>query len=305
MERLVYMNGEMLPEKEAKVSIFDVGFLCGATFFESLRTFRHKFFKLEEHLRRFEMSLTYAGLAGLITKGEMSDIMHRVLDANIHITDTEDDIWMCAEVTPGRAFPMPLIEQQDKTPTVIVYSSELPYNRYLKYYTEGKHVLTSIIRNISTQSLASRAKNRNRIPHFLAKSEAAKKDPEATPLFLNIEGNIAEGIGANIFFVRDGILYTPTVKNILNGISRLTVIELAEKMNIKVIEKDLALYDAYNADEAFLTTTSYCILPISAIDNRKIGDSYPGPYAKKLLDAWSKKVGVNIVEQAQKFAKKR
>jgi len=180
----------------------------------------------------------------------------------------------------------------------------MPHSEYVKYYTQGKHVVTSLIRNTSPQNLDSRAKNRNRVPHFISKLEVIKKDTDAFGLFLDLEGNITEGTGANIFFVLDGILYTPTTKNILNGISRLTVIELAEKMNIKVIEKDLTLYDAYNSEEAFWTTTSYCILPISMIDGRKIGDAYPGPCAKKLLDAWSKEVGVDIVGQAQKFASK-
>ncbi|MDO9464452.1 MAG: aminotransferase class IV [bacterium] len=304
MERLVYVNGEMVPESEAKVSVFDVGFLYGATFFESVRTFKHKFFKLDEHLSRLERSLRYAGIPDIITKEKMADIMSQVLDANIHLTDKEDDMWMCAEVTPGKTFPMPLMKQIDKTPTVIVYSSAMPHSEYVKYYTQGKHVVTSLIRNTSPQNLDSRAKNRNRVPHFLAKLEIVKRDPDAIALFLDLAGNITEGTGANIFFVLDGILFTPTTKNILNGISRLTVIELAEKMNIKVIEKDLTLYDAYNAEEAFWTTTSYCILPISMIDGRKIGDAYPGPYAKKLLDAWSKEVEVDIIGQAQKFANK-
>ena len=302
MERLIYVNGEMVPEREAKISVFDVGFLYGATFFESVRTFKHKFFKVNEHLRRLERSLRYAGIPDIITKEKMADIMSQVLDANIHLTDKEDDIWMCAEVTPGKTFPMPLMKQIDKTPTVIVYSSAIPYSEYVKYYTQGKHVVTSLIRNTSPQNLDSRAKNRNRAHHFLAKLEIVKRDdPDAIALFLDLEGNITEGTGANIFFILDGILYTPTTKNILNGVSRLTVIELAEKMNIKVIEKDLTLYDAYNAEEAFWTTTSYCILPISMIDGRKIGDAYPGTYTKKLLEAWSKEVGVDIVGQAQRF----
>jgi branched-chain amino acid aminotransferase len=127
-------------------------------------------------------------------------------------------------------------------------------------------------------------------------------DPDAFSLMLDINGNITEGTGANIFFVMDDALYTPTTRNILNGISRQYSIEIAKKLNIKVVEADITLYEAYNAEEAFWTTTSYCILPISMIDGRKIGNNYPGRYAKKILDFWSKEVGVDIIAQAKRFS---
>jgi branched-chain amino acid aminotransferase len=98
------------------------------------------------------------------------------------------------------------------------------------------------------------------------------------------------------------VLRTPTTRNILNGISRQTAIELAVKSGIEVQERDLTLYDAYTAEEAFWTTTSYCILPISSIDQRPIGQSYPGPLASRLLAAWSALVDVDIVAQAKRFA---
>ena len=301
-ERLVFVNGRLVPESEATISIFDVGRLYGATFYESIRTFRHRFFKLEEHLRRLEASLAYAGLAGMIGREQVVGAIQQVFDANIGLTHEDDDLWVCAEVTPGTGFPMPLANSAPQAPTLIVYSSELPHEAYARHYTEGKHVVTARFRNVPPQSYEQRCKNRSRLPHFMAKLEAQKIDPDAFALLLDTDGLISEGTGANIFFAAGGVLRTPTTRNVLSGISRQTVIELAAREGIEVQERDLTLYDAYTAEEAFWTTTSYCILPISAVDGRPIGQSYPGPLAARLLTAWSQMVGVDIVGQARRFA---
>jgi len=303
MERLVYLNGEMVPEKEVKISVFDVGFMYGATFMEAVRTFNHKYFKLSKHLERLDKTFRYAGLSSLVEKEEMESIFNMVLERNIHLTDKDDDRWVCANVTPGIGFPQPLVKQKDLTPTIIVYSTELPYDEYVKYYTEGKPAVTPIIRNIPPQCMDPRCKTRSRLHYFIAKREALKKDPESFAVLLDINGNLTESSGANFFIVSNGALYTSDPHNILNGISRQTVIELAKELNIKTYERDISLYDAYNADEAFFTTTSYCILPVSKINDVSIGKNIPGDLTKKLLDLWSKKVEVDIVGQAQKFAK--
>jgi branched-chain amino acid aminotransferase len=145
-------------------------------------------------------------------------------------------------------------------------------------------------------------KNRSRFTHFLNKREASRLDPDAFALMLDIDGFVAEGTGANIFFVNDGVLETPTTRNILVGCSRQKVIELAHRLDIPVEERDITLYEAYTAEEAFWTTSSYCILPISMIDGRRVGTTYPGAVAQQLLDAWSDDVGVDIVGHARTYA---
>lgn len=301
-ERLVYIDGRLVPESEATVSVFDIGRLYGVTLYESVRTFRHEFFRLAEHLQRLECSLAYAGLGGAVARERIVEAFERVLQANVHLTDTDDDLWICVEVTPGLGFPMPLAGNHRSEPTVIAYTSELPHESYARSYTEGTHAVTSPFRNIPPQCFEQRCKNRSRFPHYLSKLTAQHVDADAFGLLLDIDGFLTEGTGANIFLVHKGTLLTPTTRNILDGISRQTVIELADRLGIPVVEKDLTLYDAYTAEEAFWTTTSYCILPISRIDDRPIGQAYPGPRAKALLDAWSAMIGVDIVAQAQRFA---
>ncbi|OIN97756.1 hypothetical protein AUJ66_02330 [Candidatus Desantisbacteria bacterium CG1_02_38_46] len=287
------------------MSVFDIGFKYGATFYESLRTFKHKIFKLDEHLARLERSLRYVGLVSLINKTEMAEIIEKVLATNIHLTEKDDDVFISVEVTPGVGFPHPLMKQKEQKPTVIVYTSPLPYEEYAHYYIIGKPAVIVNVRNVPPQTFDSRSKNRSRLYFFIAKREAMKIDPDAFALLLDLDGNITEGTGANFFIVADNTLYTPTTRNILNGITRQTVIELARKMNLPVVEADINLYDVYNADEAFFTTTTYCILPISRVNGVTMNKEIPGLCTRRLLTAWSEMVGVDIVKQAQTFMEKR
>lgn len=302
-QRLVYINGDFVPESAAAISIFDIGLMYGVTLYESLRTFRHQWFLRDEHWKRLERSLGYAGLKGLLTKQQFDSILDETLARNIHLTHVDDDLWANIQVTPGKTFPMPLLGQTDNTPTLVCYTCAMPHAEYARCYREGKHAVTSLFRTPPPQSYEQRMKNRSRFPHFLSKRDAKRIDPDAFGLMLDVDGFIAEGTGANIFLVLDGVLYTPTTRNILVGVSRQYVIQLARKLGIEVVEADLTLFEAYNAEDAFWTTSSYCILPISMIDGRPVGQSYPGPMAARLLDAWSANVGVDIVGQAEQFAR--
>lgn len=301
-QKLVYVNGRMVPEHEASVSLFDVGRLYGAAFYESIRTFGHKLFRLEAHYHRLKASLRYAGILDALDFSRVTDAVSLVLDANVESLDPENDIWICVEVTPGTAFPMPLQSRRSMIPTVVAYGSELPYREYAKYYQEGKAAVTSVFRNIPPESFSQRCKNRSRLSHYLSKVHCGTVNPDAFSLMLDLHGNITEGTGANVFFVFDGVLVTPTTKNILNGISRCFIIDLAHQEGIPFEERDITLFEAYTADEAFWTTTSYCVLPMSSVDARPFSSTVPGPITEKLLDAWSAAVGVDIVGQARMFS---
>jgi len=109
--------------------------------------------------------------------------------------------------------------------------------------------------------------------------------------------------GANFFIVTDGVLKTPTDYAVLPGISRDVIFELAKQLDIPAVKEDIQPYHAYTADEAFLASTPYCILPVSKVDNRTISKDVPGPITKQLLAAWSEQVGVDIVGQAIARAK--
>jgi len=135
----------------------------------------------------------------------------------------------------------------------------------------------------------------------MADLEAHARDPEAWAVLLDTNGNLCEGLGSNIFVVKDGRLRTPREMFVLPGVSRATVIELAAELDIPCQEADLDLYDAYNADEVFLTSTSLCLCPVRSVNGNPIGDgSVPGPITKRLTDAYARLVDCDFVAQYRK-----
>ena len=140
-------------------------------------------------------------------------------------------------------------------------------------------------------------KYRSRLHYWLAEQEAKAVDPNAATLLLDLDGNVTEFSGGNILIVKDGAIISPTTRNILPGISRQTVMELAGELGIPFIEKDFQTYDVCNADEAFEATTPFCLMPVTKINNIPIGNGEPGPVCFRLLDAWGATVGVDIVGQ--------
>ncbi len=153
-------------------------------------------------------------------------------------------------------------------------------------------------RSYSSDSIDAKVKHHSRANFVLAELEAVDVDPDASPILLDRDGNLTEGIGYNVFLVKDGVLKTPTDRTILQGISRSVIFDIAEQMNIPLVVEDLQPYDLYTADEVFFSRTSPRIVLASMVDRRPIGDSTPGPLTQRLLAAHSEMVGVDIVGQA-------
>ena len=122
-------------------------------------------------------------------------------------------------------------------------------------------------------------------------------------LLLDPDGFVAEGSGDNFFIIKDGVIITPEPRNILRGISRAYIFELAEQLNLKCIEKNIEPYGVMMADEAFMTATPFCMIPVTQINGLNIGEAKLGPITRCLLDQWSKNVDVDIVAQIKKWNK--
>ena len=174
------------------------------------------------------------------------------------------------------------------------------FGRFSRMYDDGGHVVFARSRSYSPNSLDPKIKHLSRMNFALAELEAADVDPDAWAVLLDQQGNISEGVTFNFWIVKDGVIRTAPVRNILQGVTRQTVIDLAERLEIPVSEEDIQLYDAYTADEAFITATSFSVLPISKLDGRPIGGDIPGPIVKQLISGWSEMVGVDIADQARK-----
>ena len=143
------------------------------------------------------------------------------------------------------------------------------------------------VRRVSPDALTPRAKTHNYLNLITGDLEVHAHSPEAWTILLDVNGNLCEGLGANIFVYKDGRLLTPHERYVLPGVSRATAIELAAQEKIGFAEADIDLYDAYTAEEAFITSTSFCICPIRSINGTAIGTGpVPGPITKRLTDAY-------------------
>ena len=157
-------------------------------------------------------------------------------------------------------------------------------------------------RSYEPEALDPKVKHLSRLNFALAELEANDVDPGAWPILTDRDGNITEGSGYNVFIVSDGVVRTPGDRAILAGVSRAMALELAGQLGVPAFEEDLQPYDLYTSDEVFFTSTPFCLLPVTQVDRRLIGDGKPGPLTRQLLAAWSEAVGVDIVDQAQHHA---
>lgn len=183
------------------------------------------------------------------------------------------------------------------TPTVCIHSFPLPFSAWRHLLTDGAHVVTPSIRHIPPQCVDPKTKNRSRIHWHLADKQTHAVDSRATSLLLDLDGNITECSGSNFVMLVGRTIYSPTSRNILQGISLQTVRELAPRLGLDWVEKDLQPYDVINADEAWLTTTPYCMAPVTRINNIPIGSGEVGPIFREMLQAWSELVGMDIEQQ--------
>jgi len=292
-ERVAHVNGEIIPERHASISIHDRGFLQGYSVFDTTRTFKHKIFKLDDHLNRFYNSLKYARLDPGMNVSQMAQITMQVLETNLPLIDEDDDYWVTQRVSRGVSGP------DGERPTVIVESVPLPFAARAKYYQDGMPVVIPSVRRTPPEVLSPRAKIQNYANLVQAEFEVKDKNPDGWPILLDMNGNLCEGPGSNFFIVKNGAVVTPREQFVLAGISRATTIELAQELGIETREEDIDLYDAYTADESFVTSTSFCICPVSSINGSLVGDSktVPGPVTSRLLDAYSGLVGIDIQGQ--------
>lgn len=291
-ERVAYINGEILPESEVNIPFRDRGFTAGDTVYDTARTFGKKIFKLQEHLDRLYNSLKYMRMDPGLSKEQMRDLTMQVLEANLSLLGETDDYWVSQQVTRG------VPTDEGLKPTVLIDCAPLPFEERANYYRDGMPVIVPSVRRTPPEAMSPRAKVHNYINLQLAEMEVKAQNPSAWPVLLDMNGNLAEGPGSNFFIVKDGALITPREQYILSGISRKTAIELALELGVEVHEVDIDLYDAYTADEAFVTSTSFCICPVSSVNGNDIADgAVPGQVTNRLMNAYSGLVGMDFVQQ--------
>lgn len=280
MELLVYIDGKFVPESEAKISVFDHGFLYGDGVFEGIRAYDGRVFRLREHLDRLYDSAKAINLEIPLSKEEFERIILETLRRN-----KLRDAYIRPIVSRG-AGDLGLDPRKCKKPTVIVITK--PWGKlYGDLYSKGLKAVTVAVRRNSFDALPPNIKSLNYLNNVLAKIEANVKGGDEA-IFLDRNGYISEGSGDNIFVVKRGRIATPPTINNLRGITRDVVIEIINRLGIPFFENNLGLYDLYTADEVFVTGTAAEVAPIVEIDGRVIGDGKPGKITKQIMEEFEK-----------------
>ncbi len=276
VELLVWLNGELVSKSQAKVSVFDHGFLYGDGVFEGIRAYNGKVFMLDEHVDRLYESAKSIWLNIPMTKEQMKQAILQTLKAN-----GLRDAYIRVVVSRGEG-DLGLDPRKCPKPNVVIITDRIELFPD-ELYERGIEMVTVSVRRNSPQALNPNIKSLNYLNNILAKIEAINAGkPEG--LMLTLEGYVAEGTGENIFIVKRNELFTPPAyMGILKGITRQIVMKLAQEAGYPVHESVLTLHDVYNADECFLTGTGAEIIPVVKLDGRIIGDGFPGPVTKVLI----------------------
>lgn len=302
--RTVYMNGKFIPESEAKISIYDSALMFGDMVFEMTRSFNKKQFKLREHLERLYASIKYVQIPLKMTIDEMEKICYETIEKNEPFFAPNDEHRLVINVSRGPLAIYTEVFNGKMEPTVVIADIPLrwPVSGMGKLFDTGINAVIPSQRAIPAYLLEPKVKNRSRIHYMMANIEVSQYSGDNNwALLLDPDGFIAEGTGDNFFIIKKGIIHTPEGRNILRGISRNYVFELAKEIGFECVEKNIELYDVINSDEAFMTGTPFCMLPVTSINSIKIGNGKRGPITNKLLDQWSKNVGLDIETQIKNY----
>jgi branched-chain amino acid aminotransferase len=306
-EPQAFLNGRMLPASQAHLAVYDAGVVLGATVTELVRTFRHELFRLDDHLRRLAQSLHFVGFDIGMTMDELGRTVRQLVAHNAALLGPEDELGVVIFVTAGEypTYAGGAAGTVRTKPTLCAHTFPLPFELWADKLQSGIHLVTPSIRHVPPQCLDPKMKCRSRMHYYLADQQARFVDREAAALLLDLDGNVTETGAANFLMVEDGTIVSPSLRNTLPGVSRQTVIEMAAQLAIPFAVRDFQVFDAINAEEAFLASTPYCLMSVTKINGKRIGAGQPGPIYERLTKAWSARVGLDIVGQIVTGARRR
>lgn len=304
--RVVYMNGEFVPETEAKVSIYDSSLMFGDMVFEMTRSFNGKQFKLMEHIDRLFDGIRILRIPFSLTKEEVYEACMQTVEKNASFFAEDDEHRLMIDVSRGLLGIYEGIEGLRKGSNLIIADFPLRWtvSSMGSLFSTGINAVVTSQRAIPAQLMDPKIKNRSRLFYLMANIEASQFEGDNNwALLLDQEGFISEGTGDNFFIIKNNVVITPEGRNILRGISRQYIMEdIAPKLGMSVVEKNIEPFDVYTADEAFMTGTPFCMLPVTSFNGVKIGSGNVGPKFEALLSEWGKSVGVDIRKQIVSWA---
>jgi len=275
----IWLDGKLVDESEAKISVFDHGLLYGDGVFEGLRFYNGRIFRLEEHIRRLFDSAHAIVLDLPWTQEEVIKFTCETVAAN-GLTDG----YIRLVITRG-AGELGLNPYLCKVPSMFIIASTIKLYPE-EYYQNGLAIITCATRRPAPAALMPQVKSLNYLNNIMAKVEAIQSNA-LEAVMLNEQGYVAECTGDNLFLIKNGVLLTPLISDgALDGITRAVILELADQLGVPYKEKSLTRYDIYTADECFLTGTAAEVIPVVSLDRRKIGGGLVGDFTKRFLKAF-------------------
>jgi len=279
MSLKISINGKLVDQADAVISVFDHGLLYGDGVFEGMRCYSGKVFRLAEHLKRLYQSALSIGLAIPVEAEVIAADVDKTLAAN-----NMRDGYVRLVVTRGSG-TLGLDPNRCSNPQIIIIADRITLYPE-QFYLDGMEIVTAATMRNHPAALSPRIKSLNYLNNILAKMEGLRAGC-GEALMLNHKGEVAECTGDNIFIVRDGILMTPPIDaGILEGITRNAVLDLAAAESIPARECTLLRHDIFIADECFLTGSAAEVIPVTKLDDRVIGTGKPGPVTLRLRDAF-------------------
>jgi branched-chain amino acid aminotransferase len=275
----IWLDGKLVDEQEAKVSVFDHGLLYGDGVFEGIRFYNGRVFRLEEHIERLFDSARAIVLKMPWTPAAVCQAVCETIRAN-----GLEDGYVRLVVTRGPG-GLGLNPYLCETPSMFIIASSITLYPD-EHYENGLALVTCGTRRPTPGALSPQIKSLNYLNNILAKVEALKAGA-MEGLMLNEQGFVSECTGDNVFIVKRGEIFTPPVSDgALDGITRQVIFELAAAAGVPMAEKTLTRYDIYTADECFLTGTAAEVIPVVELDTRPIGDGLPGSVSRRLIEAF-------------------
>ena len=288
---------DIVPQGELHIELDDIGFVMGATISERLRTFGGQLFQVDEHLARLALSLGSLGIAAAELLSRVQAAAVDIVAHNIALCGAGSDLGLTVLITPGRV--------ATNEPTVLVYSSTLPFSEMHGWYSNGVSLQVSSHRQVPENCWPSHLKCRSRMHYYLADQEARSKQSDARALLLDQHGNVAEASTANLLiYNKDVGLVSPRKENILPGIS-LTVLEnLAAQLGVGFQYADFSAADLLAADEVILCSTSPSVWAVRECNGQVCGAGADGEMVRVLQRGFSDLVGLDIVAQAAELSER-
>ncbi len=290
-ERFVYLNGEIIEERSARISPFDRGFLWGDGVYEVTPCFAGKLYRLDDHLDRLYRSLKYVRIDAGLGREEMKQATLATLESNLCRLEGGAMYRVGHWVTRGLDDPSMAAGAAGRA-SVFIFWRPVNVASFAERYLNGVRLAITPTRRNPPECVETRAKVTSKMNQILAELDAAASG--SLSLMLDIYGRVAENSVANFFMVKDGALWTPPEGNILQGVTRLAVFELAARLKIPLQERTITTYDLAQADEYFITSSAICAMPVREIDSFKPSAPAPGPVTKRLMEAFVEETGYDF-----------